>query len=175
MTRRSCWMAAWLLLAALPALADIRFRTFEDDFDAPKWQEQEVPPPDYPKDETLQEFYVSAGTTNRFFVDGATLNPGIADGVIRYVLVVRTPGGASNVTYEGIRCATRELRLYATGRSDGTWSKARLSEWKRIENKPINRHHAALSRDYLCPAGSMIQTAAEGREAFKLGKHPAAP
>lgn len=169
------WVFALAMaLAAMQANAEIRFRTtYEDDPDEPKWQEQEAALPGFPKDESLMEFYVSANTPNRFFVDGTTLNPG-ADGVVRYVLVVRTSGGATNVTFEGIRCATRELRLYATGRTDGTWAKARISEWKRIENKPVNRHHAALSRDYLCPAGGIIESAEDGREGLKLGKHPRA-
>lgn len=35
-----------------------------------------------------------------------------------------------------------------------------------------NRHHAALSRDLFCPGGVAISTAAEGREALRLGRHP---
>lgn len=161
---------AVLAVAAVPAVAEIRFRNWEDP-DEPKWQEQEASLPAFPKDEDLIEFYVSATTTNRFFVDGATLNPG-ADGVVRYTLVVRTAGGATNVSYEGLRCQTLEYRLYATGRRDGMWVTARSSDWKAIANSPANRQHAALSRDYLCPSRVPIFTADEGRDALRRGGHP---
>ena len=38
----------------------------------------------------------------------------------------------------------------------------------------MNRHHAALSRDYFCPGGVPIFKADEGRDALRRGKHPQA-
>jgi len=165
------WCAVLLALCALPVYAEInfRFRDFEDP-DEPQWQEGEATLPDFPKDEDLLEFYVSAGTANRFYIDGKSISPG-ADGVVRFALVVRTAGGATNTSFEGIRCGTLETRLYAIG-SKGVWVPARNSAWNPIENKPINRHHAALSRDYFCPSMVPIQTAEEGRDALRRGKHP---
>lgn len=136
-----------------------------------KWKESELVLPDFPQDGNLLEFYVSAVATNRFFIDSTSLTAG-TDGVIRYVLVVKTPGGAVNTTFEGIRCGARQFRLYATGRSDATWSAARVSEWLPIENKPVNRHHAALSREFFCPRGAAINDADEGRDALRRGRHP---
>lgn len=168
---RRILLVALLAAVAIPAAAvEFRFRNLEDP-DEPQWQEQEAPLPAFPKDEDLIEFYVSATATNRFFVDGATLNPG-ADGVVRYTLVVRTAGGATNITNEGLRCATLEYRLYATGRRDGTWVAARSSAWKAIANSVTNRQQAALSRDYLCPSRVSIFTAEEGRDALRRGGHP---
>ena len=112
--------------------------------------------------------------TNKYFIDASTLAVG-ADGVVRYVLVVHTSGGATNVSFEGINCKERSWKHYATGRSDnGTWTKSRAAhiDWRPIENKPVNRHHAALSRDYFCPLGNVIYSADEGRNALRLGKHP---
>ncbi|MRR50529.1 MAG: hypothetical protein EG825_06380 [Rhodocyclaceae bacterium] len=140
--------------------------------DAP-WREESIALPPLPKEENLLEFYVSAGTSNHFYIDGPSIDPG-KDGVVRYTLVIRTSGGATNVTHEGIRCETRELKLYATGTMAGTWSRTRKDEWRPIENKPVNRHHAALSRDLFCPAGARIYSNEEGREALRLGKHPRA-
>jgi len=144
-------------------------------FEEPEaWQEQqEVEPPTFPRQESLREFYVSAVATNTYMIDESTLAVG-ADQVVRYVLVVKTSGGATNISFEGIHCMELRWKHYATGRSDGTWMKSRAirSEWRPIENKPVNRHHAALSRDYFCPAGSAISTADEGRNALRLGKHP---
>lgn len=156
------------------AFAEIRFRKWEDPDEEIKPKEEEaVVLPDYPKEDNLLEFYVSAGTANRFFIDGSSISP-VGDGAVRYTLVIRTGGGATNVSYEGINCADLAYRLYATGRADGTWSKARKSEWRPIVNKPINRHHAALSRDFFCPGGLPIGTAEEGRDALRRGRHPQA-
>lgn len=139
------------------------------------WQEQQaVELPAFPKEENLREFYVSAIATNKYLIDASTLVVG-TDGVVRYVLVVKTSGGATNVSFEGIHCANRSWKHYATGNKDkDTWTKSHAAriEWRPIENKPVNRHHAALSRDYFCPGGIAIYTADEGRNALRLGKHP---
>jgi hypothetical protein len=71
--------------------------------------------------------------------------------------------------------ARTSWKHYATGNRDGgTWTKSRAAriEWRPIENKPVNRHHAALSRDLFCPQGNAINTADEGRNALRLGVHP---
>ena len=76
------------------------------------------------------------------------------------------------MTFEGMRCQTRERRIYASGRPDGSWSKARKNEWVRIQEQYANRHYATLFLDYFCPIGSIVQDAAEARNALKQGGHP---
>jgi hypothetical protein len=148
-------------------------KAYQGDEEEKPWQELEIEPPAFPKQEDLREFYVSAVATNKYYIDASTLAVG-SDGVVRYVLVVRTSGGATNVSFEGINCKELSWKHYATGGSDSTWTKSRAahSEWRPIENKPVNRHHAALSRDFFCPQGNVINTADEGRNALRLGKHP---
>jgi hypothetical protein len=175
------WSALLLAGVAMSAAAQApnrfsdgtpRYNTsFEEE--AP-WQEQlEVGLPAFPKQEDLREFYVSAVATNTYLIDASTISVG-SDNVVRYVLVVKTSGGATNISFEGLNCKERSWKHYATGRSDGTWmrSQAARIEWRPIENKPVNRHHAALSRDQFCPMGNAIRTADEGRNALRLGKHP---
>lgn len=168
--RRFAGLALTCLLLAVSGAG------FADDADAEpgRLPEAEVVLPAYPKPEGFIEFYVSALATNRFFVDGATLSVS-PEGVVYYALVIKTSGGATNVTYEGMRCETGEYRVFATGRSDGSWSKSRVRDWRPIENKPVNRHHATLSRDFFCAARSPINTPEEGVDALKRGKHPRAP
>lgn len=166
----SLFRCASLLLAAMLASTTV-FADFEEDYESKQWQEIEVQLPAAPKQETLLPFYVSAATENRFFIDGATLSVG-SDGVVRYVLLVLTPQGARNVTYEGMRCETRERRIYASGRQDGSWSKARKNEWVRIQDAYANRQHAALFLEYFCPIGNIVQDAAEARNALIKGVHP---
>ena len=127
-------------------------------------------------DTNLIEFEVRATTTTSYFIDGSTLEPG-NDGVVRYVMVIRTGGGATNVSFEGLRCATGEYRIFASGRGDGSWRPARISSWRTIEGKTVNRHHVALYRELFCPLALPIADAAEGRRALRLGlgRHPVLP
>lgn len=179
--RQKCFLLG--LACVLGAVADLANAANKKDFglggdkeidfvpeETAEWKELDVTPPEPPKAENLNEFYVSAVATNHYFIDSSSLAVG-SDGVVRYVLVVRTAGGAENVSFEGIRCEERTWKLYATGGTDGQWRTARISEWRPIENKPVNRYHAALSRDFFCPDGNPIATAEEGRRALQLGHH----
>ena len=123
------------------------------------WVEQVVAPPAYPKPESLAEFRGAGTSSNRFFVDVDTLSIG-KDGVVRYVLVVRSPGGAENVSFEGIRCETREQKAYAFGQRGGTWSPAREAPWRLIEAREVNRHHVVLYTEAFCVNGKTPPRAA---------------
>lgn len=145
----------------------------DDDEDAPKrWQELEIQLPPLPKQDGLAGFFVSSATNNRFFVDPSAISVG-DDGVVRYTLVVESDAGVRNVSYEGMRCETREKRLYAFGRGDGTWSKSRNDRWERVREATNNRHHAALFQDYFCPGGVIVRNADDARAALRRGGHPA--
>jgi CNP1-like family len=138
------------------------------DFEEKPWVESETKLPEYPKQQNLIEFYVGPTERNKFFVDGSTIDIG-ADGVVRYVMVLKTSGGATNVTFEALRCATREFKLFAIGRSDATWDKIDVPRWHLIENKTINQYRAVLSRNFLCPAGVLPRDAADARKALMRG------
>lgn len=120
----------------------------------PDWKEGEVEMPAPPQAAGLRAFDIGSTSPNAFFVDEQSVTVG-EDRVVRYTLVVRTPGGAENVTFEGIRCATGERRIYASGRKDGTWTPMKSSEWQPISVNNYNRPRAALAYDYFCdgPAG----------------------
>ena len=134
--------------AALAALAT----SFESDYDdeTKEWKEIEAQLPGYPDTKNLVEVQSGGATPHRFFVDANSLGVG-ADGVVRYTAVMRAAGGAVNVSYEGMRCETRELKVYAFARRDGTWMRARKPEWKRILLRDLTPHHFVLYRQYLCP------------------------
>lgn len=161
--------ASLLALLLLPAGAAVA--ESGDDEPPRQWQEADVQFPLAPLRENLLPLYVSAATVNKFFIDSASLSVG-TDGVIRYVMVVETPEGGRNVTFEGMRCEARERRIYASGRLDGAWSKARKDEWVRIQDAYANRQHAALFLEYFCPFGNSVRSAAEARDALVRGGHP---
>lgn len=149
-----------------PAWAD-----FEEDYEKASWKEVQYQLPPAPAVDRLIPFYVSAATEHRSFVDSSSLTVG-EDGVVRFVLVVVTAGGARNVSFEGMRCQTGERRIYASGRLDGSWSKARKNEWVPIREAVVNRQYAALYHDYFCPAGIAARNAAEAVLALRSGGHP---
>jgi hypothetical protein len=109
--------------------------------------EEVVALPPYPQDAQLIEFSAAPTSEFRFFIDGASL--GVENGVVRYVLVARSAAGAENVSFEGMRCATGEVRLYALGRERG-WVR-RMGEWRPIASRNTPGSHNALYRDYFCP------------------------
>ncbi|MFN7085903.1 MAG: CNP1-like family protein [Burkholderiales bacterium] len=152
-----------LLLAAvlaLPPSALAQWSGWDYEFDQEKkpWSEIEVRIPPYPQPQNLVEFEAGAASPHRFYVDPGSISVG-GDGVVRYILVIKTAGGASNVTFEGMRCATRQQKYYATGRSDGSWARARNPAWNHIEHKEINRHHIVLYADFFC--NGKLQLSAE--------------
>jgi len=74
---------------------------------------------------------------------------------VRFTLVITSKTGASNISYEGIRCATEEKKLYATGKPDGSWSPSRRDIWSPISDVGANRQHAALMKDYFCEGNTI--------------------
>jgi hypothetical protein len=138
--------------------------------DPSEWVEETITPPDYPRDQDLIPVEMAA-SSNRFFVDGKTLSLG-ADGVMRYTMVIRSTGGALNVTYEGIRCETREKKLYALGRKDGTWGTARSSKWTAVAESGTRTYQTALMKDFFCPLNVSVKTTEEAVSALRAGFHP---
>lgn len=167
--RRFAQVRAALAVAAA-FLATVAVAEFDEDYDVKPWQEVAVELPPAPDAKNLIGFYVSPATDNRFFIDAASLNAG-SDGVVRYTMVVEAAGGSRNVTHEGLRCETRELRVYAFGQRDGSWSKARSNEWRRIRDVAANRQHVVLFSEYLCSPDVGGLNADKMREALRRGGH----
>ena len=132
------------------------------------WSEMQAQLPGYPVDENLIPLDVGAATPHRFFVDSKSVSVD-ADSVVRYTLVIKTAGGATNVSYEGIRCASREQKYYAIGRADKTWVRARRPQWHFIERKQVNAHHITLYDDYMCRGKIIMETAPQIIELLRRG------
>jgi len=156
------------LLLLLPFAAAAQSGDDGEEDAGSRWVEEEVKLPPFPKPGNLIKFTPSAAASNEFFIDPDSLAVG-KDGVVRYTLIVKGAGGAENVSYEGIRCATREQKYYAFGRRDGTWVNARSAQWKRIEYREVNRQHAVLYDDYLCRDRRTPRTVKEAMQQFKYG------
>ena len=139
-----------VLLALLAPYASLA-NTDDADTDALKAESPVVLPAPFQKNNLLS-FYVSPTTTLDFAVDAKSVSV-TEEGIVRFVLVVTSQSGASNISYEGIRCSTGERKLYAVGQTNGSWTAARRDVWEIIIDRGINRQHAALAKDYFCETG----------------------
>jgi hypothetical protein len=118
--------------------------------EAPKWQESGLALPSFPTRDDLVKLEVDrVDMPFSFYIDPASLSLG-KDGVLRYTIVIESNSGASNIMYEGIRCATHEYRTFAYGTPDGKFSKALHSNWTRITSSGAMAHRYNLRRYYLC-------------------------
>lgn len=165
-----------LLLCYLPLAAQAsefgssNWGKFDYDFEDKPWVELEAQLPPAPKTENLLPFFVSAVTDNRFYIDGPSIAPG-KDGVVRYTLVIKSSAGAVNISYEGIRCSSEEVKRYAFGRADGHWGKARNPSWETIGYKDVNRQHHVLYDDFFCPGGIPVASREQAIKTLKAGAH----
>jgi len=147
-------MASALAIGSLPCHAWNLFGA--DDPDAKDKENKEIDwqPPAPPAAENMLPFYVSRITRQSFAIDAKSMTVD-TDGVVRYTIIGTSSGGAKNISYEGIRCKSFEKRLYAIGNADGTWTRARSSEWQPIATSGPNLQHAELAQNYFCSGGQI--------------------
>lgn len=143
------------------------------DFSEKPLEEQPLRLPAPPKADALIAFDPRRPTTMKFLVDPASVTVG-SDGIVRYTLVARGDGATTNVSFEGIRCKTRERKTYAYGRADGSWYQPRDPQWIRIGGSPVAGPAYALYEDFFCPARAIVSTAAEAVDGLRRGGHPRA-
>ena len=165
-------MRAPLLAAGLVAALAACGHTVEEQSDWEREHEARLRPgegsvelPPYPRDQQLIEFSVAAASEFRFFIDSASLS--VEKDIVRYVLVARSPAGVDNVSFEGMRCTSGEVRIYAIGR-DGAWT-GKPGPWRAIEPRSLQRWHNALYREYFCRLREPVASAREGVEALRRG------
>jgi hypothetical protein len=153
-------IALWLLASCEAVAIDLD--------DEPKWAESPVVLPSPPKDSDLLRFDVSRASRNVFYVDAASLSVG-DDGVVRFTLVIESPSGVKNISYEGMRCSSAERRVYAFGEVGGGWSLARQQAWQVIRGNSLNRHYAALYSEYFCIPGREVRSASDALTVLRRG------
>lgn len=126
-----------------------RYEVNEEDL---VWKEAMGDLPAMPPADSLLEIGVVDASHNRYFLDAKSLSVG-NDGVTRMTLVTEHRGGSRTVTYEGIRCETREYRLYAIGASGG-WDTPKRSRWRPIPVTGYESVRSVLFEDHLCDSGA---------------------
>jgi CNP1-like family len=136
------------LLAAVAALA-------QPAVDQGDWKEDDVTsPPAFSTTEVLP-LTMPPYVTLKFGIDPKTLSLG-KDSVLRYVVVMTNSAGSSNAAYEGIRCATREVKTYARTNSKGEWIPTKDPEWKALNENMPSRHAMEFSRQGACDGAGFM-------------------
>lgn len=169
---RAAALAAVVLLAACGPYEDRTRSDWEEANAARLAKEAEGAPvelPPAPGRGDLLGFRAGPTSDFDFSVDARSL--AVSGGVVRYVLVARSPSGAQNVSFEAISCRAGEYRLYATGRPDGGWQRHE-SPWRSIGPRSVAQR--VLMWEYFCPKRIAIASSAEGVMALRRGGHPLA-
>jgi hypothetical protein len=125
----------------------------------PEWKELDAPPPPALRTTGLIPLEVP-GSSLRFGVDPASVAVG-ADRVVRYVVVATSPTGAVNAMYEGLRCTTGEVRIFARHNPESGWVPAQGSLWQPLHQVPNSRYSLQVARTGACmgdaPNGNAAQ------------------
>lgn len=95
------------------------------------------------------KFSVRRFTEHTAALDPASISIG-GDGITRYSLMIRSSKGADNVSFEGIRCATKEWKMYATGRANGSWSRVPAPVWRPVGQTGLNAVRLTLYEEFVC-------------------------
>ncbi len=143
-----------------------------------EWQEGDIPAPPAFALADLVPFVVSVNSELRFGVAPGSLSVG-ADGVVRYVVVARSPTGALNVAFEGLRCKTGEMKTYArwspadagakvSSSTEGAWRLVQQAEWRDLSS-PGARPALALARQGFCEGPTPNGTPAHMLRTLKTG------
>ena len=143
---------SWLLAAPLYAADEYGYGVKPFDFDeslAEKWKETKVAIPAFPQDADLLSVVLPPTDTLKIYMDRKSISRA-ADRVARFTLVVESPSGARSVFYEGMRCETRQYKIYAVGTPEKNFVTLKDSAWQTIPRSEINAFRDYLNRQYVC-------------------------
>jgi hypothetical protein len=146
---------------------------FGGDFEEKQWTEQQAQLPAFPKTQDLIRIRMETMSGFEVSIDGSSIDIG-QDGVVRYILFAKSARGTENVSFEGIRCDSRERKLYAVGRADRTWGQVRNPTWTSYANNPRS-HHAELAREYFCPNFTKVLDADQAVKNLRRGGYARDP
>jgi hypothetical protein len=143
------------------------------DFEAPEREQvgPEAPStlPAIPPDHALHAFEAGATSPNSFGVDPVSLLVR-GDSIVQFTLVVTSPRGVRNISYEALDCERAQVRLMAIGRDGQGWSPAQSANWRPVRNgDTVNAHYRELYRNW-CDGG--LVAAAPPQLLRRLGSLP---
>lgn len=137
------------IAAILGTIAPLTWAQTGNGLDNLDWvEDKEPPPPAFSQTRALpldMPNYVSV----RVGIDPATVNVG-KDGVVRYVAVMSNTSGTVNAVYEGIRCASDQVKTYARAGASGEWSVLPEPAWRDVNGNQPSKHAFVFARSAAC-------------------------
>jgi hypothetical protein len=115
----------------------------------PDWKEVEIPAPPTFRADRLVVLDMPRHITLKVGLDPDTLRV-TPDGIIRYVMVATAASGSTYASYEGIRCLTGEVKIYARHGATGQWIPVKDPQWKPLNDNQPSPHALALARQGAC-------------------------
>jgi hypothetical protein len=134
----------WLALTLWAGAASAQLVTLD-----PDWKETETPAPPTFSSSRLIPLNMPPYVSLKFGIDPNTLEMA-PDGVVRYVVVATNISGSKTAMYEGIRCATGEVKTYARFNSSGEWDRIKEPRWLDLAGKQPSKHAMVVARQGLC-------------------------
>ncbi|MBX3611703.1 MAG: CNP1-like family protein [Hydrogenophaga sp.] len=150
-------------------LATLGTSAFSQVDDPPPWEEAQVAPPAWSLD-GLSTFRLEGQGSMTFAIDPSTITFA-PDGVVRYVFVARSSSGAVNALFEGVRCQTGEVKLYArwdTGASK--WRTSGDQTWQPLEYRGPTRRAMQMAQAGVCDNKAPARNVAWLLESLKRGR-----
>ena len=175
--RRStrCAAATALLLfgawGSVPAAEDAAspLHQYVEPEEEDKWEELDVRLPPFPDPDQFHTLGSQLPDSRlEIQLDPDSIQVG-SDRVVRYLLRIRSSGGASNLFYEGLRCNTAEYRTYAYAGSADDWQRLRGSDWQALSSGGTSRYRQLLQRRYFCDPVTGVLPADEIVERIRYG------
>lgn len=115
----------------------------------PDWKEKDIPPPPPFEAARVVDLEMPRHMAVKVGIDPDTVRV-TTDGVVRYVAVARAPGGSVQASYEGIRCFTGDVKVYARAGGNGNWSPVPDPQWKPLRANQPSLHALAFARQAAC-------------------------
>lgn len=158
----------WLLVIAV-ALVAMSTASARDDADNPRqrddltpaeisepekpeavWKEDQTPLPPFPSARDLIPFRADMGDPDyTYYIDVNSVSF-TADEVMRYTVIIKSPTGSSNIIYEGFRCATQEVKMFAFGTRGGQFRRMVDPQWTYFYIDGVMGYRASLFENLIC-------------------------
>lgn len=134
------------------------------------WTEAEVTLPSGLRTDRLTPFVLDRRSTMQLGIDPDSVSVG-ADGVVRYIFVARSGSGALNALYEGVRCKTGEVKVYARwDPSQKQWRTHAGDDWQRMEPSGATRRALQMAQAGICDGRAPTRSARVMLDSLQNGR-----
>jgi len=76
------------------------------------------------------------------------------NGIVRYVVVMRNATGSVSAAFEGLVCASGQVKTYARAQGNGSWTAVTTPVWRDMSDNLPSRHALAFARQGACDTGT---------------------